>query len=61
MTCDCEIPDRARCKREGYPLGCYYRKQSLLSKMLCAIGCHDWRDMNGVCCECGYVDPLWRQ
>lgn len=30
-----------------------------LSKLLCKIGCHDWREMNGVCCECGYVDPLW--
>lgn len=27
--------------------------------ILCLIGCHDWRNMDGVCCECGHVDPMW--
>ena len=29
------------------------------SRLLCFIGCHDWRNMDGVCRDCGYVDPLW--
>jgi hypothetical protein len=36
------------------------KRQGWLSWLLCRAGCHDWRDMDGVCCECGYVDPLWR-
>lgn len=30
-----------------------------LSRFLCWIGCHDWRNMDGVCCECNYRDPFW--
>lgn len=32
-----------------------------LSQFLCWIGSHDWREMNGVCRECGYRDPLWKE
>ena len=31
----------------------------LLSRLLCKIGCHDWRDMNAKCRECGARD--WMQ
>jgi len=34
---------------------------SWLSRLLCWMGCHDWREMDGRCCECGYVDPLWEE
>lgn len=30
-----------------------------LSLLLCAIGCHDWRNMDGVCAECKHRDELW--
>jgi hypothetical protein len=30
-----------------------------LSRLLCFLGCHDWRNMDGVCCECGRRDPHW--
>lgn len=59
--CNCMIPDREKCVRLGFPDGCYYQRPNLLTRFLCVIGCHDWRDMNGVCCECQYRDPLWRQ
>ncbi len=29
------------------------------SRLLCWVGCHDWREMDGVCRECGYMDPYW--
>lgn len=32
-----------------------------LTRFLCWVGCHDWREMDGRCCECGYVDPMWRR
>lgn len=34
--------------------------QKWLSKLLCWLSCHDWRNMDGVCAECGHEDPLWR-
>ena len=30
-----------------------------LSRLLCKLGCHDWRDMNAKCRECGQRD--WMQ
>lgn len=27
-----------------------------LSRALCRLGCHDWREMNGRCRKCGKVD-----
>lgn len=30
-------------------------------RFLCAIGCHDWREMNGRCCSCGWRDDLWKE
>lgn len=35
-------------------------KTPFRSRVLCWLGCHDWRKMDGRCCECGYVDPMWR-
>lgn len=36
-----------------------YKMVRWASWLLCKIGCHDWREMDGRCCECGYDDPLW--
>lgn len=33
---------------------------SWFSKFLCFISCHDWRNMNGVCAECGHHDEMWK-
>lgn len=30
-----------------------------LSRLLCWFECHDWREMDGTCHECGKIDPLW--
>lgn len=30
-----------------------------ISRFLCAICCHDWRNMDGVCAECGHHDEMW--
>lgn len=30
-----------------------------LGRLLCSIGWHNWRDMNGVCRRCRRVDPKW--
>lgn len=30
-----------------------------IHRVFCWLGVHDWRLMDGVCCECGYNDPLW--
>lgn len=30
-----------------------------LSRLLCRMGVHDWREMDGKCRECGYIDPMW--
>jgi len=35
-------------------------RDSWWSRLLCRMGVHDWRNMDGRCCRCGYVDPLWR-
>lgn len=29
-----------------------------LSRLLCLFGIHDWRRMDGHCCECGEPDDL---
>ena len=39
-----------------FPLGA---PGTWLSLLLCKIGMHDWRRMDGTCCECGYADPFW--
>lgn len=31
----------------------------MLSQFLCFMGCHDWRNMDGHCTECGKTDDLW--
>lgn len=31
-----------------------------LSRLLCWMGSHDWREMDGTCRQCGYEDPLWK-
>jgi hypothetical protein len=31
----------------------------MLSQFLCFIGCHDWRNMDGYCRECGETDGVW--
>jgi hypothetical protein len=28
-------------------------------RLLCWIGCHDWRNMDGKCTRCGFDDPWW--
>ena len=28
-------------------------------RLLCRMGLHDWRNMNGYCCTCGYRDAVW--
>lgn len=30
----------------------------LLSRLFCLVGIHDWREMNGRCCECGAADKF---
>ena len=29
-----------------------------LSRCMCRIGCHDWREMNAKCRECGQRDYM---
>jgi hypothetical protein len=30
----------------------------MLSRFLCWLGSHDWREMDGYCCQCGVVDKF---